>query len=121
MQSLPKLRSQPTNWDVLQELARAEALLGHKTEALEAVHRLLATLPAGGDTLEEPSKRLELVFALLWTGDKDSALKELVEIHQRSMMMNVHYVRIAAEFAPFRGDPQFEAFLADPKNNAPRF
>ena len=71
--------------------------------------------------LEEPSKRITLVFVLLWTGDKDAALKELIEIHQRSMMMNVHYVRTEAEFAPFHGDPRFEAFLADPKNNATRF
>jgi TolB-like protein/class 3 adenylate cyclase/Tfp pilus assembly protein PilF len=116
-----RLRLQPTNQGLFSDLARVEALLGHKAEALQAAHQALALLPASGDTMEEPDLRSTLRFVLLWTGDKEAALNEIAASLQRPPGLNVHILRTSAEFAPLHGDPRFEALLADPKNNAPLF
>jgi hypothetical protein len=54
-------------------------------------------------------------------GEKDRAIAELKALLQVPRQANVHELRVLPVFQNRRGDPRFEALLADPKNHAPLF
>ncbi|MNC95558.1 hypothetical protein D3C83_127100 [compost metagenome] len=52
-------------------------------------------------------------------GEKAEALAELKRTLRQPFGPNVHELRNEWEGQPLRGDPEFEALLNDPANNAP--
>jgi tetratricopeptide (TPR) repeat protein len=115
------LAEQPNNWVARSNLARAEAILGHKAEALDAARQALAGFSEVNDAVSGPSTRLTLIFALAWTGEKEEACTELRRLLAAPSNINVHEVKTNLAFTPLKGYPAFEAIVNDPKNNAPLF
>ena len=115
-----RLQLQPGNLDLYVALARAEVLLGHKEEALDALKQAESHRPAG-DRLDETEIRRTHCFVLAWSGDREAALGEIAALMRSPGGFTSHSSRVSAYFAPLHGDPAFEAMLNDPANNAPLF
>ncbi|MBI5770403.1 MAG: protein kinase [Verrucomicrobia bacterium] len=121
------LAVEPDNYMLLCDLACIEAVLGHAEEALAAAHRAVELVPIEKDHWIGPQVWENLAFVYAWTGDKTRAIEAYARLLQCPMVSprmaanSVHVMRHALWFAPLRGDPRWEALLADPKNNAPLF
>ncbi len=122
-----RLALDETNVSLLCDLACVEAVLGHPEEALRAARRAVELVPTEKDHWEGPQVEENLAFVYAWTGDKTRAIETYARLLQTPMVSprmagnTVHVMRHALWFAPLRGDPRWEALLADPKNNAPLF
>ena len=119
-----RLEQEPENAQVWADLGCVEAMLGHREEALAAARKAVEILPVSRDALFGPDFAANLAFVQTWNGDKESAIAqwaELLQIPVNNFSVNVHVMRHSPLFAPLRGDPRWEALLADPKNNAPLF
>jgi len=116
-----RLVNEPRNAVVLTLLAQIETLLGHEAEALAAARQAHALMPESLDSLSGRNPHLAVAFALAWTGDKTAACAELRQLLATGGQPNVHWLKNGPWFAPLKGDPTFEALLADPANNAPLF
>ena len=123
------LELEPANAQLWGVLARMEAFLGQKEEALRDARRAVELMPETLDALIGPRYSYNLAVVCAWTGDKDRAIAEIARLPRipsgtrtsLSLFEGVHSLRVDAAFAPLRGDSRFEALLNDPKNNAPLF
>jgi TolB-like protein len=116
-----RLVNEPENDALWRALARGEALLGHKDEALRCARKADELIPESLDSFVANDNRRTLAFVYAWTGDKDRALAEYARLLRMPSGLNVHEMRRSPEFFPLQGEPRFEALLNDPKNNAPLF
>lgn len=110
------------------DLGMAEALLGHKEEALRCARKAVELVLESVDASYAPIFRIDLAFVQAWTGDKEGALTEFARLLRTPMAsgrnsdtLNVHVMKHHPFFFPLQGDPRFVALLNDPKNNAPLF
>ncbi|MEI6106264.1 MAG: TIR domain-containing protein [Opitutae bacterium] len=122
-QLIPELNAlvekQASNFQVWKGLAYLYAFTDDRESALRCANRMKALLPETVDAKIGPSLSLAYAQILAWTGDKDGALAELARLLRTPRGANVYTARFAVGWLPLRGDPRFEALLADPKNNEP--
>jgi hypothetical protein len=116
-----RLVNEPRNAMVWSQLAQIEAVLGHPTEALAAARQAREALPESLDSIAGRVPRLATAFVLAWSGDKPAACAELKQLLASGGLPNVNWLKNGPWFAPLKGDPFFEALVADPKNNQPLF
>ena len=104
----------PRNAQAWERLAFAYTVLEEKSSALDVAEKNIAAM-------ELPSQELRLRRAelLAWLDRKDEALKELAEVWGKPMQTRDALTSFM--WAPLKGDPRFEAFVNDPKNNEPLF
>ena len=104
-------------------LAKMEALLGRRDEAVRCLLRAKESVDTGrGISGVTDSVASAEAFVESWTGHKEAA----VTIYSRLLAIpnsgcNVFEMRLDPTYFPLRGDPRFEALLKDPKNNEPLF
>jgi hypothetical protein len=70
------------------------------------------------------SEMFSIVLAAVrgWNGQKDEGLRDLAHlIGVPNDQLNVYAMRFDPLYLPFRGNPRFEALLANPANQAPLF
>jgi|GEM_PF-5307167 len=122
-----RLALDPANPMLLGDLACIEAVLGHPEEALRAAQQATEITPMELDHWQGPQVLENLAFVYAWTGDKTRAIAAYARLLQAPCVsprmggINVHMMRHALWYSPLRGDPRWEALLADPKNHAPLF
>ena len=108
----------PIPWSFL---GMAEALQGHREEAVRLVRKSMDLLPDSRDAVDGPTYRHALAWVYAVSGDKDQAIAELTPLLHTPSGFSVADIRANPGFAKLRGDPRFEALMNDPKNNAPLF
>ena len=116
-----RLVQEPQNVALWNWLAQAEALLGHRDEALAAAKRAKEVMPESLDALAARGPRYSLAFVQAWTGDKAEACAALRQLLATTGNFNIHFLKHSPAFFPLKGYPAFEAILNDPKNNEPLF
>jgi serine/threonine protein kinase/tetratricopeptide (TPR) repeat protein len=111
-------------------LGVAEALLGHRDEALRCTARAVELAPESLDPWNGPVYRINLAIAKSWTGDLDGAVQDYARLlgvvyyhnwNDEARIVNTFVMRHHPAFFPLRSHPGFLALLNDPKNNAPLF
>jgi len=122
-QLIPELNTlvekQASNLYAWKGLAYLYAFNDDRESALRCARRMKALLPESTDAKIGPYISRAYAQILAWTGDKDGALAELARLLRTPRGANVYATRVAVGWLPLRGDPRFEALLADPKNNEP--
>ncbi len=121
-----QLEREPRNPRFLSFLADMESIAGNKQEALRLIARCCELLPFERDALDAPRYQAIRAAILAQSGETERALEEYRRAlripNTNFQVVNVHVLRARTPaWAPLRGDPRFEALLADPKNNAPLF
>ena len=116
-----RIALEPDNVTVWGYIAFLEALLGHREEAVRIARKNVERMPESRDALDGASQIASLAGIYALTGDKDRAIAELGAALTRPGVFSVWELRTNAVYANLRGDPRFEALIADPKNNAPLF
>jgi len=123
---LRALVANPDDSMALTELGVTLGMLGDRTGARVALDKGGQLIVASG--LKPPrafSLRWEYAAARSWVDDKPSVIREirrlLREPSPRMPLANVHVLRVWWASLPLHGDPDFEAMLNDPANNAPLF
>ncbi|MBI5769331.1 MAG: protein kinase [Verrucomicrobia bacterium] len=111
-------------------LGVAEALLGHRDEALRCAAKAVELAPESLDPWNGPVYRINLALAKSWTGDLAGAVQDYARLlgvvyyhnwNDEARIVNVFVMRHHAAFFPLRNHPGFIALLTDPKHNAPLF
>ena len=104
------------------QLAAVAALSGKREEALRLADEAARLRPPSVDAWWAAHQGARLAVIRAWSGDKDRDIAELTQqLRVPGSELNIHEMKHAPNFAPLRGDPRFEALLADPKDNAPLF
>jgi TolB-like protein/Tfp pilus assembly protein PilF len=70
----------PKDVDYFADIARLDAGLGRKEEAIREAHRALELLPIAKDSLNGPGHVAILALVYAWTGEGDRALEQLEKI-----------------------------------------
>jgi hypothetical protein len=78
-------------------------------------------IPESRDAVDGPAYHYYLAGVYAMSGDKDHAIAELSHLLLIPQLNTVALIRVDPSLVNLRGDPRFEAMLADPKNNAPLF
>ena len=95
--------------------------MGHFDEAFRLSRKAVELIPESRDAVDGPVYRYILAGMYAMHGDKDQAIAELRHLLTIPQQYFVSVMRVDPTLANLRGDPRFEAMLADPKNNAPLY
>ncbi len=112
---------EPDNRKIWGHIAGFELLLGRREEALRLAKENVARWPVSRDALDGEIPIAVLIWIDAMTGNKDRAIAGIAEALKRPGLVNVWELRFNPYYAKLRGDPRFEALIADPKNDAPLF
>jgi TolB-like protein/Tfp pilus assembly protein PilF len=115
-QRLAKEPKNGRNWGIL---ALAEAILNHRTEAIQDADREVQLMPESRDALDGPLYAAFRARTYDIVGEKEIALAEYKRLLRVPGGMNVY----ALKYGPttLRDDPRLKALVDDPANNAPLF
>jgi len=111
------VREQPDYAEAWSLIARVDAGLGNKEEAIREGRRACELLPLSKDGAFGLNKIRALAWTYAWVGEKDLALEQLeILVHEGG----IHYgeLKLNPEWDSLRGDPRFEKIVAAlaPKN-----
>jgi len=117
-----QLAGDPADDRVWATLGMVEALLGHDAEAQRCADKAVDLVPEQINTQLGPRYSASRAFVYAWTGDKDKAIAEYARLLRVPYSgLNIYEMKHDPWYFPLRGDPRWEALLADLKNNAPLF
>ena len=105
------VREQPDNAQAWSLLARVDAALGRKEEAIEEGRRACELLPFSKDALSGIYPIRSLAWTYAWAGEKDLALEQL-EFLQREGGIHYGELKLNPEWDSLRGEPRFEKIVA---------
>ena len=112
---------EPDNGNIWGYIAGFELLLGRPEEALRIAEKNIARMPLSRDALDGETPIAVRIWFYALIGDKDRAIAGIADALKRPGFINVWDLRFHPHYTKLRGDPRFEALLADPKNDAPLF
>jgi TolB-like protein/Tfp pilus assembly protein PilF len=116
-----QLEREPNSTRLWAFLSGMEMILGHKEEALHCAERSVELMPESRDALDGVGFAAFRAFTYDQAGEKEKALAEYARLLRTPapFFVNVHTWKPG--IGTLKGDPRFEALLADTKNNAPLF
>lgn len=105
------VREQPDYAEAWSLIARVDAGLGNKEEAIQEGRRACELLPLSKDGAFGLSKIRALAWTYAWVGEKDLALEQLGILVREG---GIHYgeLKLNPEWDSLRGDPRFEKIVA---------
>jgi serine/threonine-protein kinase len=103
---------QPDYPEGLCVLGMADAVLGHKEDAIREGRRAVEVLPVTKDSIIGAMllKNLALIYA--WTGEKDPAFEQLSIAAKIPGVLSYGELRLHPNWDPLRGDPRFDKIVA---------
>jgi len=105
------VREQPAYAEAFCVLGMADALLGHKEDAIREGRRAVELLPVTKDSITGSLLLQFLALIYAWTGEKDQALEQLAVAARTPGYLSYGELRLHPYFDSLRGDPRFEAIV----------
>ena len=93
-------------------LARTDAALGRKEDALAEGRRAMAMRPIAKDAVEGPSLAEDLALVYLQAGERELALDQLEALEQVPRALYYGDLAKTPDWDPLRNEPRFQAILA---------
>jgi serine/threonine-protein kinase len=90
----------------------ADALLGHKDDAVHEGRRAVELLPVTKDSIGGALLVQNLALIYAWTGQKDIAFEQLALAARTPGYLSYGELRLHPRFDAFRGDPRFDKIVA---------
>ena len=98
--------------DHLTVIARIDAALGRKAEALREAQRAVALRPISKDAMEGPRHVINLAVVYAWLGERNAALEQLEEVVSIPSGPSYGDLKFNPRWDSLRGDPRFEKIVA---------
>lgn len=108
----PAVAARPDNPKALMVLAKIDAKLGHKDEAVRAAERAVELLPVSLDSYEGPLLLPLLVQVYADAGEIDRALDVLQQAVALPGGPSYGFLQLDAEYDPLRHDERFQKIVA---------
>lgn len=105
-------QSNPDYSPALSVLARIDAALGRKEDALREGRRACELLPLSEDALNGATLITDLAITYAWSGEKDLALEQLAISARIPMGVSYGELKLNPEWDSLRGDHRFENIVA---------
>ena len=105
------VREQPAYAEAFCVLGMADAVLGHKEDAIREGRRAVELLPVTKDSITGSLLLQFLALIYAWTGEKDQALEQLAVAARMPGYLSYGELRLHPYFDSLRGDPRFEAIV----------
>ena len=106
------VREQPNYAESLCVLGMADALLGHKEEAVREGRRAVELLPITKDSINGSLMVQYLALIYAWTGEKDLAFEQLSTAVRMPGPLSYGQLRLDPYWDSLRGDPRFDKIVA---------
>jgi tetratricopeptide (TPR) repeat protein len=107
--------ARPKGSDYLSLLARLDAGLGRKEEAIDEARRAVELQPISKDSLNGPIWVANLALVYAWTGERDRALEQLEIVAKIPAGPTYGDLRFNPCWDDLRGDPRFDRIVAAAK------
>jgi TolB-like protein/Tfp pilus assembly protein PilF len=107
------VQAQPDSGPALALLALYDAALGRKEEALREGRRAMELLPREKDAINGTFLMTVFAKSAAWLGEKDVALEYVTRAAFLPGGPYYGQLKLDSDWDPLRGDPHFEALLAD--------
>ena len=111
--ALLALVPRPDDPGLLGQLAIAEASLGENEEALRHARHAAEMLPPSVDAVGGAMCEMQLVAALVMTGDRDATFDKLSELVKLPFSLTHGDLKLNPSWDDFRDDPRFDLILAE--------
>jgi tetratricopeptide (TPR) repeat protein len=93
-------------------IARIDAALGRRAEALREAQHAVALRPISEDALEGPGLAINLATVYAWLGERHAALEQLEKLVSINGGPSYGDLRFNPKWDSLRGDPRFEKIVA---------
>jgi tetratricopeptide (TPR) repeat protein len=113
-----KFADKPEDLDYLLEVARLDAGLGRKEDAIHEAHHAVELQPIAKDSLNGPTTLANLALVYAWTGERDRALEQLEKVATiPTSLGGPTYGDLLLNpcWDTLRGDPRFDKIVAAAK------
>jgi serine/threonine protein kinase/Tfp pilus assembly protein PilF len=107
------VQEEPDYPQAVSVLGMIDAALGRKENAVREAQRAVELLPPEKDPLTHAELRKDLAVVYAWTGEKESAFKELETLLQMPAPISYGQLRLYPYWDPLRGDPRFDKLVAE--------
>jgi TolB-like protein/class 3 adenylate cyclase/Flp pilus assembly protein TadD len=106
------VREQPAYAEALCALGMADAVLGHKEDAIREGRRAVELLSVTKDAIIGPLLVQNLALIYAWTGEKDLAFEQLSAAAKLPGYLSYGELRLHPYWDPLRSDPRFDKIVA---------
>ena len=93
-------------------LAKVDAALGRKEDALDEAQRAVAMRPVSKDAVEGPLLAQDLALVYLLVGERELALKQLEALEQVPRALTYGDLAKTPDWDGLRNEPRFQTILA---------
>ena len=111
-EAIKLVAQQPGYAEALCVLGMADAVLGHKEDAIREGRRAVELLPVTKDAIIGAQLVRNLAIIYAWTGEKDLAFEQLTIAAQIPGYLSYGQLHLHPYFDVLRGDPRFEKIVA---------
>jgi serine/threonine protein kinase len=102
----------PDDANPLMMLAKVDAALGRKEDALDEAQRAVAMRPVSKDAVEGPLLAQDLALVYLLVGERELALKQLEALEQVPRALTYGDLAKTPDWDGLRNEPRFQTILA---------